>query len=330
MEPRLIMLDEKEIIDEINRVFDEEINSLIKAKERINGNFSQAVSLICKANKIVLSGVGKSGLIARKISATLSSIGTSATFLHPVEALHGDIGLVQPDDVAILLSKSGTTEELTKLIPYLKFRGAKIISIVGNLKSTIAKYSDVVLDGSVINEACPFNLAPTSSSTLALVIGDALSLAVMKVRNVSLEDFSKLHPLGMIGRSITVKVDDIMHTGANIPLITKDGKFKDAIIEITNKGLGCVCVIDDFSKLIGIITDGDVRRVLQKVDDIKDIKVKDVMTVSPIKIETGAYLQEALALMENRNSEISVLPVVNADNTVVGVIRLHDIVRTGS
>ncbi len=324
------MLKDSDILDEIYRVFDEEIESIKNSRSKINGEFVKAVNLICKANKVVLSGVGKSGLIARKISATLSSIGTSSTFLHPVEALHGDIGLVQKDDVAILLSKSGTTDELTKLIPYLKFRGAKIISIVGNIKSTIAKHSDVILDGSVIKEACPFNLAPTSSSTLALVIGDALALAVMKVKNVTLEDFSRLHPLGLIGKSITVKVDDIMHTNSNIPKITKDNKFKDAIIEITNKGLGCVCVINENNQLIGIITDGDVRRVLQRVDDIQNITVEDVMTKSPIRINSGAYLQEALALMENRDSEISVLPVVDDNNLLIGVIRLHDIVRTGS
>ena len=185
----------------------------------------------------MLTGVGKSGLIARKIAATLSSIGTSSTFLHPVEALHGDIGLVQNGDTAILLSKSGTTEELTKLIPYLKFRGANIISILGNVNSTIARYSDAVLNATVSREACPFNLAPTSSSTLALVYGDALAMVVMKLKGTTLEDFSKLHPLGLIGKSITVKVEDVMQKGLLIPFIDKEAAFKNAIIEISNKQL---------------------------------------------------------------------------------------------
>ncbi|HRP01871.1 MAG TPA: KpsF/GutQ family sugar-phosphate isomerase [Candidatus Kapabacteria bacterium] len=329
MEPRLMLIRE-DLISEAIRVFEDEIEGLQIAKNKIDSSFADAVTLISSSHKVVLSGVGKSGLIARKIAATLSSIGCSATFLHPVEALHGDIGLVQKDDVAILLSKSGTTEELNKLIPYLKFRGAKIISILGNINSTIASYSDVVLDGTVEREACPFNLAPTTSSTLALVIGDALAIAVMKVRGTTLEDFSKLHPLGLIGRSITVKVSDIMHKGTNIPTIQQSAKLKDAIIEISRKNLGCVCVVNDAYILEGIITDGDIRRVFQHTENITDLRVFDIMTKDPIKISEGAYLQEAIALMENRNSEISVLPVVDINQQLLGVIRLHDIVRSGS
>lgn len=323
-------MNNRELIIEAKRVFQEEVDSIIKSIDKIDDSFADAVGLISNANKVVLSGVGKSGLIARKIAATLSSIGCSSTFLHPVEALHGDIGLVQKDDVAILLSKSGTTDELNKLIPYLKMRGAKIISILGKINTTIGNYSDVVLDASVEKEACPFNLAPTSSSTLALVYGDALAMAVMKMKNTTLEDFSRLHPLGLIGRSITIKVADIMHKGNNIPQISPKAKFKDAIIEISNKNLGCVCVHSPNNDLIGIITDGDVRRVFQKTENISDILVQDVMTINPIKISGEAYLQEAIALMENRDSEISVLPVTDEMNKIIGVIRLHDIVRSGS
>ncbi len=322
-------MNNEEILNEAQRVFDEEIAAITKSKNVIDDNFIKAVKLISGANKVVLTGVGKSGLIARKIAATLSSIGTSSTFLHPVEALHGDIGLVQNGDTAILLSKSGTTEELTKLIPYLKFRGANIISILGNVNSTIARYSDAVLNATVSREACPFNLAPTSSSTLALVYGDALAMVVMKLKGTTLEDFSKLHPLGLIGKSITVKVEDVMQKGLLIPFIDKEAAFKNAIIEISNKNLGCVCVIDSNQILLGIITDGDVRRVLQKSDDIRGLKVGNVMTKSPVTIKQGAYLQEALAIMENRESEISVLPVINDDRRVCGIIRLHDIVRSG-
>ncbi len=316
-----------DITEEIKRVFTEEIATLESAKLRIGDEFSQAVELIASANKIILSGVGKSGLIARKIGATLSSFGVSSTFLHPVEALHGDIGLVQKYDVTILLSKSGSTEEIVRLVPYLKMRQSKIISIVGNMNSFLARVSDVVLDGSVAREACPFNLAPTSSSTLAVVIGDALALAVMKKLNITLTDFSRLHPLGQIGRNITVKVSDIMHKGSKIPLISPESSFRDALIQISNKKLGCVCITNDSNQLIGIITDGDVRRILEKNENLRGLKVEHVMTKNPITIEPEAFLNEALALMENRNSEISVLPVVDSEYYLVGVIRLHDIIK---
>lgn len=316
-----------EITAEINRVFTAEIEALESAKLRIGDEFSLAVELIASANKIILSGVGKSGLIARKIGATLSSFGVSSTFLHPVEALHGDIGLVQKDDVTILLSKSGGTEEIVRLVPYLKMRQSKIISIVGNMNSFLARVSDVVLDGSVSREACPFNLAPTSSSTLAVVIGDALALAVMKKLGITLSDFSRLHPLGQIGRNITVKVSDIMHKGSKIPLISPESSFRDALIQISNKKLGCVCITNGNNQLLGIITDGDVRRILEKNENLQGLKVENVMTVNPITIGPEAFLNEALALMENRNSEISVLPVVDSGNYLVGVIRLHDIIK---
>jgi arabinose-5-phosphate isomerase len=332
MEPGLIedIMTNSEILTEVLRVIDEEISALQNSKKVIGNEFAEAVKIISSANKVVLTGVGKSGLIARKIAATLSSLGISALFLHPVEALHGDIGMVQDDDVAILLSKSGNTEELVKLLPYIKMRSAKIISILGNVKSTIARFSDVVLNASVEREACPFNLAPSSSSTLALAFGDALAIASMKLRNLTLEEFSKLHPLGQIGRTITVKVVDIMHTGEELPIIFRHNSFRDALIEITNKDLGCVCVVDDDFTLSGIITDGDVRRILQKSEDMRGLIVSNVMTINPITIDGDAFLNEALAVMENRESEINVLPVINSEKKLIGVIRLHDIVQTGS
>ena len=332
MESGLIeeVMTNSEILTEVLRVIDEEKSALENSKKVIGDEFAKAVRIISSANKVVLTGVGKSGLIARKIAATLSSLGVSAAFLHPVEALHGDIGMVQDDDVAILLSKSGNTEELVKLLPYIKMRSAKIISILGNVNSTIARFSDIVLNATVEREACPFNLAPSSSSTLALAFGDALAIASMKLRQLTLEDFSKLHPLGQIGRSITVKVVDIMHTGEELPLIYENNSFRDALIEITNKDLGCVCVIEDDYTLKGIITDGDVRRILQKTEDMRGLIVSNVMTKYPISIDEDAFLNEALAVMENRESEINVLPVVDAGNKLIGVIRLHDIVQTGS
>ncbi|MBX3043434.1 MAG: KpsF/GutQ family sugar-phosphate isomerase [Candidatus Kapabacteria bacterium] len=319
-----------EIIDYGRNALQDEIVAIQNASNRLDDGFANAAVMLANANKIVISGVGKSGLIARKIAATFSSIGISAIFLHPVEALHGDIGVVQDRDVSILISKSGTTDELVKLLPYLKMRNSRIISITGNLNSALARYSDIALDGSVEKEACPFNLAPTASTTLALAIGDALAVAVMKINGVSLNDFSRLHPLGQIGRNVSVKVCDIMHIDKALPVCSQGASFRDAVIEISRKDLGCVCVTNDNLLLLGIITDGDVRRILQNSEDMRGIMVNDVMTKSPVTINSDAYLHEALAIMENRESEISVLPVVNEDNILIGVIRLHDIVQSGS
>lgn len=317
----------KKLIDEAHRVIDEEQNAINNLRNRIDDNFLQAVNLISSSRKVIGTGIGKSGLIAHKIAATLSSIGVSAFFLHPVEALHGDIGTVQKDDVVIMLSKSGSTEELIKLLPYLKMRQAIIISILGNTNSYLARNSDIVIDASVEREACPFNLAPTSSTTAALVIGDALALCAMKIRNVSLEDFSKLHPLGQIGRSITLQVKDAMHYGANIPKVDINASAKEILIEISDKKLGCACVLEK-DELVGIVTDGDIRRLLQKTENFTGLKAADIMVKSPITVNQEAYLNEAVALMENRESQISVLPVLH-DTKLVGVIRIHDIVKSG-
>lgn len=310
-------------------VFENEISELKSVCANLDENFVRAVQFISQANKIVFSGVGKSGIIAKKIAATFSSFGISSMFLHPVEALHGDIGAVQKGDVAVLLSKSGNTEELIRLVPYLKMRSAYIISITGNLNSYIARHSDAVLNGQVSREACPFNLAPTSSTTAALVLGDALAVATMKIKNVTLEDFSRLHPLGQIGRSITLKVKDVMHTGSSIPVIKLNSTFKEALIEMSRKPLGCVCICDDEMNLLGIITDGDVRRLLNTYDNLKDIVVSEVMTKKPVVIDENSLLLSALALMENRQSQINVLPVVDG-NKLIGLIRLHDIVKSAS
>ncbi len=319
-----------ELIEIGKDVIAQEIAALEVARNFINDDFAESVRLICDAHKVIVAGVGKSGIIGKKIAATLSSIGISAVFLHPVEALHGDIGMVQKDDVVILLSKSGTTDEIIRFLPFIKMRSAKIISILGNTKSYIARHSDIVLNGSVKAEACPFNLAPTTSSTVAVAIGDALAICAMKLMNVTLEDFSRLHPLGQIGRNISVKVKDVMHINDSMPMIDATASFRDAIIEITNKDLGCVCVVNSDIQLLGLITDGDVRRILQKSEDIRGIKVKNVMTQNPITINAESFLGEALKVMENRESEINVLPVIDEDNKLTGLIRLHDIIRTGT
>ncbi len=318
-----------DIIKEAKRVINDEIMALHQVCDNIDDSFEQAVGIIDKSNKVVVTGVGKSGLIAQKIAATFSSIGVPSVFLHPLDALHGDIGQVQAGDAALLLSKSGSTVDIIKLMPYLAKRNIPIISIVGNKNSYLTRASDVAINASISKEACPLNQAPTSSTTVALAIGDALAVCLMKLRDFTPEDFSKLHPLGQIGRNTTVRVRDVMHKNSALPIVFEESAFKDAIIEITDKGLGCVCVLNRGNKLIGIITDGDVRRALQKNDNISTLSSTDVMTPRPISIEQDLYLGEAISIMENRESQINVLPVVDNRAKCIGVVRVHDIIKSG-
>lgn len=311
------------------RVVREEIDALQRTYEKLGESFSRSVDMMAISGKVIVSGIGKSGLIGRKIVATLVSTGKRAVFLHPVEALHGDIGIVEPGDCALLLSKSGNTTELIKLIPSLKTRQTGIIGILGTIDSPLAKLSDIVLDASVEREACPLNAAPMSSTTVALVLGDALAAALMKQHNFSVGQFASFHPLGQLGRNISLRVEDVMHKGEQLPVISPTASFRDAIAEITAKGLGCVCLIDENSTLVGIITDGDIRRALQQHNDITSLQAIDVQTRNPVTVSPSALVGEALSLMENRQHQISVLPVVADNGTCVGVVRVHDIVRIG-
>ncbi len=323
------MSNPKELIEEAIRVIEEESQALQKFKSAISDSFPQAIDMIVEAKKLIVSGIGKSGIIGEKIAATFSSLGKPSFFLHPVESLHGDIGIVEKHDVVILLSKSGSTEEIVRLLPYLKSRSAKIIALVGNMSSYLARNSDISIDCSVEKEACPLEIAPMSSTTVALAAGDALAACYMKATNLSLEQFSRQHPLGQIGRNITLTVKDVMHKDSNLPLIIETATFKEAIMEISNRGLGCVCVINGENLLVGILTDGDIRRTLQNYNSIESIYAKEVMTKNPVSITENAFLGDALILMEQRNSQISVLPVVNDKGMLSGVIRLHDIIRSG-
>ncbi len=322
-------MENKDIIALAKKVLDDEMASLAAVRDLFDDNIAIAAVKVAEARKVIVSGTGKSGLIARKIAATLSSIGIPSHFLHPVEALHGDIGIVEKDDVIILLSKSGSTTELVTLVPYLKSRGAFIVSISGNGKSYLSREADINISASVENEACTLNVVPTSSTTAALAVGDALAVCAMKLRDTTLTDFSKQHPLGQLGRNILLQVRDVMHKDDKLPVIMANSTFRDAVIAISNKGLGCVCITDAEGKLCGIITDGDVRRTLQKYEDIRELRASDVMTQSPVSVLPDTYLGEALSLMENRKSQIAVLPVVNIGGNCIGVIRVHDIVRTG-
>jgi len=320
------MQEKNTIIKKAKQVISIEIDALQRTSNLLNDEFVRAVKLISNANKVVIAGVGKSGIIGRKIAATLSSTGVSSVFLHPVDALHGDIGMVQKDDVIILLSKSGNTEELVKLIPYIKMRSAKIVAIVGNTTSYLASNADIVLDGSVEIEACPFNLAPTASTTVALALGDALAVCLMIERKFALEDFSRLHPLGQIGRTITLSVKDVMHKYEDVAVTDSNTIFKEALILMSLKPLGCICIVDEYRKLLGILTDGDVRRVLQNFNNVFELEINTIMTSNPIIVDENASLLEALALMENRANQLSVLPVVH-NKILIGLVRIHDILK---
>jgi len=286
----------------------------------------------CKG-KIILLGVGKSGIIAQKIAATMTSSGTAAIPLHPSDALHGGLGIVNSDDVVVMLSNSGETDDLIELLPYLKRRDVPLVAIVGNLKSTIAKRADAVIDASVDQEACPLNLAPTTSTTVALAIGDALAMTLMRAKGLTENDFASNHPAGQIGKRLTLRVADLMHSGAENPTIADDASWMDVVATITQFGLGAVNVVDGQGRLAGIITDGDLRRSLQRIGardfNFANLKCDDLMTRDPVVTSPEALAFDALRLMEDRPSQINVLPVVDHDRLCVGLIRLHDIVRSG-
>lgn len=279
--------------------------------------------------KVIVLGMGKSGIVARKIAATLTSTGTMAIYLHPSDALHGDLGLVGPLDVAIALSNSGYTEELIGLLPYLEHRQTPLISIVGNEDSPLAQRSAAVLKAAVDQEVCPLNLAPTASTTVALAIGDAIAMTLMQRKRLTAEDFAFNHPSGRLGKRLTLKVADLMHSDA--PTVTAQTSLIDLISAISQGGLGAVNVVDTNIQLIGIITDGDLRRTFEKTNKERwgGMLAQDIMTVSPITIFADCLAYEALQMMENRPSQISVLPVVSEQNTSLGILRLHDIVRSG-
>jgi arabinose-5-phosphate isomerase len=292
----------------------------------------RAITLLadCKG-KVVLVGIGKSGIIAQKIAATLTSTGTPALFLHPSDALHGGLGIVNGDDVVMVLSNSGETDEVVAMLPYLKHRQVPIIALVGGLNSTLARRADAVLDASVDQEACPLNLAPTTSTTVALALGDALALTLMQVKGLTPNDFAVNHPAGRLGKRLTLKVSDLMHTGAAHPMIPSGAAWVEVVGAISNGGLGAVNVVDDEGHLAGVITDGDLRRAIQRSDHatLEHLKSDDLMTRNPTIAAPDLLAYDALRLMEDRPSQISVLPVVGASRVCVGLIRLHDIVRSG-
>lgn len=289
---------------------------------------ARAIGLLAGCGgKVIVTGVGKSGVIAQKIAQTMTSTGTIAVFVHPSDALHGSLGAIAPGDVVIALSNSGETDEILALIPAIRNRGTALISIVGNLDSTLARRSDVVLDAAVDKEACPLNLAPTASTTVALAIGDAVSMALMEAKGLTERDFAENHPAGRLGKRLTLRVADLMHESPNVG--TGAG-WLEVVRSISKFALGAVNVVSADGRLIGIVTDGDLRRTIERTrpEELGGLTAEAMMTRSPITADPEMLAFDALRLMEDRPSQISVLPVVQADKCV-GLLRLHDIVRTG-
>jgi arabinose-5-phosphate isomerase len=297
-------------------------------ERRIDMSFALAVDLIVRCRgRVIVTGVGKSGIIARKIVATMNSTGTPSVFLHPSDAVHGDLGIVRHDDVVICISKSGNTQELSNLLPMFKRLGVPIISLVGKLSSLLGRESTVVLDASVEEEACPHDLAPTSSTTATLALGDALAIALLDRREFSKEDFALVHPGGTLGKRLLLKVDELMVTGAAVPRVTGDVPMRDAIVEMTSKRLGCTCVIGSDGLLEGIITDGDLRRLLQKGTDINGLTAVDAMTRHPKTTRKGTLA--VVVLQEMESYSITQMIIVDEHNLPVGVVHLHDLVKAG-
>ncbi|MDM8110839.1 KpsF/GutQ family sugar-phosphate isomerase [Phascolarctobacterium faecium] len=319
------------MLEQARQVLRMEAEAVLEQVERIDEHFKAAVEMILACpGRTVITGMGKSGIIGRKMAATLASTGTPSFYLHPAEGIHGDLGMVTEGDVVIALSNSGETGEVLHILPSLRRIGAKLIAMVGNPNSTLAKNSDIVLNVGVTREACPLGLAPTSSTTAALAYGDALALALLSKRKFTASQFAVFHPGGSLGRKLLLTVEDIMHSGTENPLVKADISVQDALFVITDKGLGAVSVVDDANKMLGVLTDGDIRRGLSKGVDFLKRPVTELMTASPKTITKEKLAAQALHIMEsNRPKPITVLPVVDAENHVIGLLHMTDLVRQG-
>ena len=277
--------------------------------------------------RVVVTGMGKSGHVSNKIAATLASTGTPAFFMHPAEASHGDLGMITAQDLLLAISYSGETEEVVTILPVVKRMGAKLLSMTGNPKSTMARAADVHLDISVAKEACPHNLAPTASTTATLAMGDALAVALLKKRGFTAEDFARSHPSGSLGKRLLLRVSDVMHTGDRIPVVDKDVSLRDALLEMSAKGLGMTAIVDDANRILGIFTDGDLRRTLDAGADIRETPIRDVMHTNCKTADQDMLAAEALHMLEE--NKITGLLVINDDGILVGALNIHDLFREG-
>jgi arabinose-5-phosphate isomerase len=322
------MVENQDFCETGKEVLNIEIAALRQLEQTIDARFDQACRILlqCKG-RVVVVGIGKSGHIANKIAATLASTGTPAFFIHPAEASHGDLGMMTKQDVVIVISSSGNTEEILNILPLIKRLETPLITLTGNPQSTLAKAADINLDIRIEKEACPLNLAPTASTTAALVMGDAIAIALLKARGFTKEDFALVHPSGSLGKRLLLKVKDIMYTGDNIPKVDKKASLSEALLEMSRKKLGVVAIVDPQSKILGVFTDGDLRRALQKDIDIKNTLMESIMTPKGITVEPDLLAAEALYLMEKY--KIIPLLVATADNVLVGAFNIHDLFRAG-
>ncbi|HIJ97126.1 MAG TPA: KpsF/GutQ family sugar-phosphate isomerase [Desulfuromonadales bacterium] len=318
------------LIEEAQRVIRVEAEALLAMADRIDSSFERAIELIlASSGRVIVSGMGKSGLVGQKVASTMASTGTPAFFLHPAEGIHGDLGMIMTGDVVIAISNSGETEEILRILPSIKRLGAHLIALSGNPTSNLARSSDVFLDVSVGEEACPLGLAPTASTTATLAMGDALAVALLVRRGFRAEDFALFHPGGSLGKKLILRVEDMMHTGDSIPLVQMDTLMKEALFVITDKGLGVTGVCDDSGALAGVITDGDLRRALERGYDILNQQAKGIMKAGPLRIKRTELAAAALQVMEKRS--ITSLFVFDDDLSTVpcGIIHLHDILKAG-
>ena len=316
------------IIKEAIKVLKIEAEGILGIADRIDENFPKMVELICRSKgRLIISGIGKSGLVGRKIVATLNSTGTRSLFLHPAEAMHGDLGMVDSDDIFLALSNSGETDELNILIPSIQKIGCTIIAFTGNKNSTLGKHSDIIIDVAVEREACPMGLAPTTSSTALLAMGDALAVAMINKKHFKSSDFKKIHPGGFLGHRLSSRVQDMMLTGTLIPKVPSGSTMEIAVKEINRLELGVTLVINSDKTLAGIITDGDLRRLIAKKKSIADLTVEDVMTKNPRAVAPNSPAYDALNIMEKH--QITVLPITDIKGKVRGILHLHDILGKG-
>lgn len=309
-------------------VIETEAQAVFELTQRIDSNFEKACELLlaCKG-RIVVTGMGKSGHIANKLAATFSSTGSPAFFMHPGEASHGDLGMITRQDAVVAISNSGNTNEIVTLLPLLKRLEVPLIALTGNVDSILAKTADVNLDVSIKQEACPLGLAPTTSTTVSLVMGDALAIALLQARGFSAEDFALSHPGGSLGKKLLLRIDELYHTGDQLPISNQNATVSEALIEVTNKKLGMTCVVDNHGYLVGVYTDGDVRRTLTRQFDINTTQIKEVMTQNARTIPKGMLAAEALAIMQKHS--ITSLVVVDESNKPHAVLHLHDLLKAG-
>lgn len=317
----------KATIERGRSVLEQEAAAVASLAKRLDGRFADAVALLAaRTGRIVVSGVGKSGVIARKIAATLTSTGTPAAFLHPVDSLHGDLGIVGRDDAAIVLSKSGESDELMVLVDHLKRLGVPVVAITGSLGSALARTADLVLDGAVDAEACPFDLAPTTSTTVALALGDALAVALLEAKGFKSEDFARLHPGGALGRRLLLSVNDVMITG-DLPALGTGAAMRECVLLLAEKR-GTVAIVDEGRKVVGVVTTGDLARLMEGRSDFLNVKVAEIMTRTPKLARAGELAGGVVYRMEQ--SGIMAMPVVDEEGILVGMVHLHDLMRAGA